>query len=117
MAAAKAQAARKDCMATKEAELGSNVASATYHAAQTSLRAQEAAKACAAAEKQSEQASALALKANTALALDAAITTAQAFNLVHHSPHSGHCQPLVHTCCHYHTLYHRMPSVPLYKEK
>lgn len=82
IAESKAQAARKDCQATRQAEAELNVASATYHAAQTSLRAQEAAKACAAAEKLADKAAALALEANTAIALDSAITAAQAFNLV-----------------------------------
>lgn len=75
-----AQAAERDACETEDADKLKNVALATYKASQASVRSLEAAEAAAEAEKLAMEAANLASKAGTALALNNALATAQAFN-------------------------------------
>ena len=81
-----AQAAERDACETEDADKLKNVALATYKASQASVRSLEAAEAAAEAEKLATEAAIRANQAGTALALNNALATAQAFNEVSCSP-------------------------------
>lgn len=75
------------------------MALATYKASQASVRSLEAAEAAAEAEKLATEAASLAARAGTAIALNNALATAQAFNGV---------RTLSEPCC----LYLHLPTHP-----